>query len=390
MNHYIICHYGEIALKGRNRKSFEQALARNIRLSISKVVRASVRRISGRIIIGLKKDLSAEQKDTINDKLKNTFGIVHFSPAISCQQDIKEIGNKVVEELKKKNFSTFRINTQRAEKTFPLSSQQINEQIGAFVLKKLKTVKVNLKNPDITVFIEIVEKYAFIYTEKIPGSGGLPVGVSGKAVSLLSGGIDSPVASYLAMKRGLEIILIHFHAFPYTNKASLEKVKKIAAVLNRFQSRLKLYLIPFAKCQKDIMLKTPAGLRIILYRRMMLRIAEKIAEREKAKAIVTGENLGQVASQTIENMTSISQAVNTFILRPLVGEDKFEIIKKAEKIGTYQLSILPYDDCCSLFLPKRPKTKSKIEEIEKAEKNLDLEKLITEALEKASLETFPR
>jgi len=210
--------------------------------------------------------------------------------------------------------------------------------------------------------------------------GGLPVGVSGKAISLLSGGIDSPVASFLAMKRGLNLIFLHFHALPYTDKASVEKVKKIVEILKKFQSKLKLYLIPFAKIQKEILLKTPSSLRVIFYRRMMLRIAEKIAEKEKVKAIITGENLGQVASQTLENLKVIEKATKLLVLRPLIGEDKLEIIEKAKKIGTYDISILPHQDCCSRFVPEHPETKANLEIVEKAERKLKVEDLIKKAL----------
>jgi len=245
---------------------------------------------------------------------------------------------------------------------------------------KKSKVRVDLKNPDITCFIELVEKYAFLYLEKIKGWGGLPVGVSGKAISLLSGGIDSPVASFLAMKRGLNLIFLHFHALPYTNKASIDKVKKIVETLNKFQPKLKLYLVPFAEIQKEILLKTPSPLRVIFYRRMMFRIAEKIAEKEKIKAIITGENLGQVASQTLENLKVIEKATNLLVLRPLIGEDKLEIIEKAKEIGTYDISILPYQDCCSRFLPEHPQTKANLEVVEKAERKLRVENLIKKAL----------
>jgi len=378
---YIICHYGEIALKGKNRKFFEEKLSQNIKLALGPEF--FVKRISGRVIIKLKNNLNFEQKQEIEKKLKNTFGLVSFSFAKLCRQNIKEIKEEVVKGLKDKDFTTFKIKAQRSEKRFPLTSQEINEQVGSFILNEIKRVKVKLNNPDIICYIEIVEKYAFIYFEKISGQGGLPVGVSGKAISLLSGGIDSPVASWQAMKRGLEIVFVHFHALPYTSKASIEKIKDIVKTLKKFQPKTTLYLIPFADIQKEILLKAPAKLRVILYRRMMFKIAEKIAEKNKAKAFVTGENLGQVASQTLENITIVEKSTNLLILRPLITDDKIDIIKKAENIGTYKISILPQQDCCSRFLPKHPETRASLKEVEKAEKELNCQQLISSALKKA-------
>lgn len=397
---FIICHYGEIALKGKNRRFFEERLVENIKLALSPTCFSFVKRISGRILIESKTN---KNLILIKEKLSKVFGLTHFSfveeclPAQTGKQDIKEIQEKSLEILKEKKFSSFKVDAKRAEKNFPLNSQQINERVGEYILNKrkaqsakLKTssqkIKVDLENPDITIFIEIVEKYCFIFTEKIKGQGGLPIGVSGKAVSLLSGGIDSPVASYMAMKRGLELIFVHFHAMPYTNKASIEKVKKLLEILKEFQLNSKLYLVPFSDIQKEIFLKTPAPFRVILYRRMMFRIAEKIALTENCKSIITGENLGQVASQTVENLTAIEKAANLLILRPLVGFDKKEIIELAEKIGTFKISILPHEDCCSRFLPEHPETKANIKKIEEAEKELDIEKLISNSINKIILD----
>ncbi len=395
---YIICHYGEIALKGKNRKFFEEALVKNIKSALKPTHFEFVKRISGRIIVKLKKlpalptgrqagRQAIKIQKEIKERLSNVFGITYFAFAQNSKQEINEIKKKAFELLKDKKFKTFKISTKRSKKEFPSSSQEINEKVGGFILEKFtprttkkSKVRVDLKNPDITCFIELVEKYAFLYLEKIKGLGGLPVGVSGKAISLLSGGIDSPVASFLAMKRGLNLIFLHFHALPYTNKASIDKVKKIVETLNKFQPKLKLYLVPFAEIQKEILLKTPSPLRVIFYRRMMFRIAEKIAEKEKIKAIITGENLGQVASQTLENLKVIEKATNLLVLRPLIGEDKLEIIEKAKEIGTYDISILPYQDCCSRFLPEHPQTKANLEVVEKAERKLRVENLIKKAL----------
>lgn len=381
---YIICHYGEIGLKGKNRKFFEEQLIINIKLALKGAGFECVKRISGRILIKLKND---SNWGLIKEKLKKVFGIVNFSLAVCCQPDIEEIKKTAFELLSDRKFKTFKIEARRADKKFYLTSQQINELVGEYIRKELKK-KVDLENPDITCFVEIVEQYAFLYIEKISGSGGLPVGVSGKAVVLLSGGIDSPVASWYSIKRGLKVVFLHFHAYPYTNKSSIEKVNQIVNILKEYQPNSRLYLVPFGEIQKNILLNTPASLRVILYRRFMVRIAKEVAKKEKAKAIVTGENLGQVASQTIENISVVEEAVNLPILRPLIGFDKQEIIKKAKEIDTFDISILPDQDCCSRFLPQHPSTKADLKEIKNAEKKLNIKSLIKEALKRREVVYF--
>lgn len=380
---WVVCHYGEIALKGKNRKFFEEKLIQNIKRQLSPSDFDFVKRISGRIIIKLSTRGIARQKP-IAGALKKVFGLVNFAFALNSEQGIEEIKAAALRMLENKKFKTFRISSQRADKSFPFTSQRINEEAGAEVCLKLKK-KVDLGNPEITCFIEIAEKYCFVYAKKIKGAGGLPVGTSGKIMVLLSGGIDSPVAAFYAMKRGVEPIFVHFHAYPYTDKASVEKVEKIVKVLNRFQPGLKLYSVPFADIQKEILLKTPAKLRVVLYRRFMLRIAARLAEKENACALLTGESIGQVASQTIENMKAIEAAVDIPVFRPLLGFDKEEIIKKARQIGTYEISILPHHDCCSRFLPLYPATRAGLTETEKAEKALDADKLVRSAIKNASI-----
>jgi thiamine biosynthesis protein ThiI len=374
---FFICHYHEIALKGENRKWFEEKLVGNIKKVLPRGFFESVRRISGRIIVKAKKG-GAE------DFLKNVFGIAYFARATACSQDMGVIEKEVCRILKKKKFRNFRITAKRSKKDFVLTSPEINQRVGAFIVKNLKK-KVDLDCPDITCFIEIVEKYVFLYTEKIKGPGGLPVSTGGKAVCLLSGGIDSPAAAFKIMKRGVEIVFLHFHAYPYTGKASIEKVRSIVEVLNKYQTESRLYLIPFSGIQKEILMKTPDNLRVILYRRMMLRIAQEIAKTEKAKAIVTGESIGQVASQTLENIRVIEQVADMPVLRPLIGEDKEEIINLAERIGTFRVSILPHQDCCARFLPKHPATKADLRTVIRAEKKLDIKRLVGLAVAKAEI-----
>ena len=383
---YIVCHYHEIALKGDNRGFFEKKLVENIKTFLPKESFNFVKNISGRIIIKLNQN-SAENKEEIERVLKNTFGIVNFSFADNCKQDLKIIKKKSVDFLKEQKFKTFRVSTKRSNKKFERSSQQVNEEVGAFIVKKMNK-KVNLENPDANLFIEIVQDYSFLYLDKIKGRGGLPVGVGGKGLVLISGGIDSPVAAFLAMKRGIKISLIHFHSSPYTDQESIEKVKRIVKILNNFQFRLKLYLCPFADIQNEILLNVPAKLRVILYKRMMLKISEKIAEKEKIETLITGESVGQVASQTIENIKVIQSASDKLILRPLICQDKDEIIDKAKDIGTFDVSILPHQDCCTRFVPRHPATKARLKDVEIAEQKLNIKELVKKSIQGMEIFNF--
>ena len=383
---YVICHYSEIGLKGKNRKFFEEKLIENIKKTLPRNSYKKVKRISGRILIELIEEKVNETQ--IKKSLKNVFGIAYFAFAESCEQNIEAIKKKAVKLLKPKNFKTFKIKTQRSKKDFPLNSQQINEQVGEYILGNLAGgARVDLTNPDITCFIEIVENYAFLYLEKIKGPGGLPVSVSGKAVSLLSGGIDSPVASFYGQRRGIEVVFLHF----YTGEgASLEKSKKIVKILNKYQFSSKLYLIPFKEILQEIFQKTEPRLCCILCRRFMFKIAERVAKKEKAKALITGENIGQVASQTLENIGVTGEAVEISILRPLIGMDKQDIIEKAKEIETFEVSILPEHFYCQDFLPKHPATKADLEKVKEEEKKLDVQKFIKEVIDKAKVEIIKR
>jgi tRNA uracil 4-sulfurtransferase len=334
------------------------------------------RRISGRVLLPLEAGADIPE---IKKRLSQVFGIAYFAEAWTSPQAVEDLESNSWKLIEGRRFDSFRIEARRADKSFPLTSMEINQRVGAYV-KERSEARVDLENPELTCWIELVEKYALIYVERLPGPGGLPVGTSGKVVVLLSGGIDSPVAAWKMIKRGCTPIFVHFHSFPYTNKESQEKARQIATLLASFSLRSKIYMVPFAEVQRHIMVDTPQSTRVILYRRYMMRIAERIARREKARVLVTGDSVGQVASQTIENIDVISRAVSMPILRPLIGDDKIEIVEVARRIGTYDISILPDQDCCSLFVPKHPETKANLVEIEKSEARLEVTEVMDAAI----------
>jgi len=381
-NNIILIHYSEIALKKGNRKYFEQKLSLNILKAISDLPKGNLKIDYGRFILYLREESPIEK---IIERLKTVMGIAYFCIGYLGDTNIENLKEDVYEKVKKINFNTFCIQTRRSDKSFPLTSLQINQIVGAKIHTGLKK-PVKMKNPDLTCNIEIYNKQLIYYFERIEGLRGLPSGSSGKVVSLLSSGIDSPVSSYRMIKRGCRIYFVHFHSFPLTNKASYHNAIKLAKKLTIHQYSTKIYLVPLIKVQEAIILNAPSKLRLILYRRMMLRIAERIAKREKAKALITGESLGQVASQTLENMVAISEVVKMPILRPLVGLDKDEIIEQARKISTFDISTEPYDDCCSYLVPENPETKANLDEVKKAENKIDgWEDLIWQAIRESEI-----
>jgi thiamine biosynthesis protein ThiI len=374
---FVICHYSEIALKGGNRSFFERKLVENIKKSINSEFVLDIKKMSGRILIVLS---DSAIKSEIEESLKRVFGISNFLFCIKTKSTIEDISRELTLILEKEKFKTFRITTKRSEKNTPNTSQQINEQVGANIFNHFKDISVNLENPDINCFVEIVEGSVYISIKKIQGLNGLPVGTGGKVILMLSGGIDSPVAGFMAMSRGLNIILVHFHTYPETSQNSIEKVKEISKILSKYQPRTKLYLVPFAKIQKQIFLSINPKLRVIFYRRLMFKIAQEIAKKEKALGIVTGESIGQVASQTLENINATQNGIAMPIIRPLICYHKDDIIEKARQIKTFDISILPHDDCCSRFLPKHPEIRAKIEDVLAEEKKLNIDLMIKEAL----------
>src|SRR3989344_820522 len=328
MYNSIVVHYGEIGIKGKNRSFFEKKLVENIRWNL-KDFNLTIKRVYGRIIIDLYEDNDLEK---IKEKLKNIFGISNFSFAIKSSLDMEDIKTNSL-KLISNNIKTFRINSKRSNKEFKYSSNEINNLLGEFILNN-KKLKVDLENPDQTLYLEITENNSFLYTEKIKSLNGLPVGVSGKVISLISGGIDSPVASYFAMKRGCSVIFVHFFNSTINTEQSLEKVVNLVKVLSKYQFKTKLYLVPFEEIQKEIIKTVPSKFRMIVYKRFMFKISQKILENENAQAFVNGDNLGQVASQTTYNIHVIQNAVNYLVLSPLIGFDKQEIIEKAKEINT--------------------------------------------------------
>jgi thiamine biosynthesis protein ThiI len=376
-------HYGELALKGKNRYFFEKTLLRNVKETLAGLPYGYLKRISGRFILKL---ADSSPIDEIAEKLKKVFGLSYFCPAYGSSQDLEKMKTDVWRLVSKTpigGFQSFKIEAHRADKSFPFTSPNINEIIGEYVKNK-SGAKVDLKNPELTVFVEIVEDFAFIYFEKTAGPGGLPFSVSGKIVSLISSGLDSPVASYRMMKRGCQAVFCHFHSYPMTSRASQENVLALCRILREYQpGELKIHFIPFLDIQKKILKEAPESLRVLLYRRQMFKIAEMVAKKEKALALATGESIGQVASQTLDNIFAVNEAVNLPVFRPLCGSDKEEIVKEARRIGTYDISIRPYDDCCSLFVPRHPETRAKLDEISKIERKLKLTGLLSKSLKQA-------
>jgi thiamine biosynthesis protein ThiI len=380
----VLIRYHEIALKKGNRAYFTELLKRNLLAVVKDLGAKEIRSLPARVLLTFRNDVPPA---TLIERMGTVFGVANFSIVERTARDIDALRARILESLNGTRFESFRIETQRGDKTFPLNSPEINRQLGAAVKEK-SGARVDLMNPQFTVTVEILPRDAFFGFNKIAGAGGLPVGASGRVVSLISGGIDSPVATYRMMQRGCRVIFVHFHSAPYQDNTSQEKVRRLLAVLTRHQFLSRLYLVPFGEIQRQIVAAVARPLRVVLYRRMMLRIAEAIARKEKAKALVTGESLGQVASQTLDNIAVIQQAARLPILRPLVGMDKQEIIDQARRIGTFEISSIPYQDCCQLFEPKHPATKARFSEVEQDETKFDVKELIGYGLDIVAVEEF--
>lgn len=384
-----IVHYHELALKGRNRDFFERRLVRNIQLSLKDLGGKRVESLRSRIRVVLP---SSASDAIVTERLARVFGIANFSLAHAVPLDLAHpnldaLSEAVCQLLASRSFSTFRVTAKRADKRLTLTSMDVERAVGKAVCERLGK-NVNLTEPDLTVFIELLSKEVYYSADKITGPGGMPVGVSGTVACLISGGIDSPVAAYRMMKRGCRAVFVHFSGRPLVSRASEDKVRELVQTLTPYQHQSTLYVIPFGEIQREVVAHAPAPFRIVLYRRLMVRIAEELARREDCWGLVTGDSLGQVASQTPANLTVIQEAAELPILRPLIGMDKVEITDQAERIGTFTTSIEPDQDCCSLFTPPHPSTKTRLDDIRKIERAFDIGALVKQGVEKAEPSRF--
>ena len=379
----VLVRYGELATKGKNRFEFENALRRNIKAAANEIAPCKVTRMRGRMLVHPERRM-----ERVARRLQDVFGIVSVSPAYAAERNIESIVEVADRELERvlakipgQDPIRFRIAARRADKRFHMSSQEINLEVADRILPKHEDrIAIDLKHPELKLGIEVREDGAYIFAERLPGNGGLPVGTLGRGICLLSGGIDSPVASWMMMKRGCRVIYVSFHSAPYIGESSKRKIEQLVHSLGRFQPKSRLYSVPFAEIQTAIRDHAPESYRTVLYRRQMQKIAARIARWEKAGCLITGESLGQVASQTMENLTCIGAATKTPVMQPLIGFDKQETIDLAQKIGTYELSIIPEPDCCTVFMPSRPIIRGKLAECEAAEEGYQLPELLDKAL----------
>jgi thiamine biosynthesis protein ThiI len=381
----FLVRYGEIGLKGKNRHQFEDKLIRNMEKVLqTNGVQATIEKSYGRIYVPIENNL-----EQISASLKRVFGIVSFSPCLRLPLDLEEVKAAALKDmLNYQGKKTFKVATKRAYKGFAHDSYAISREVGGHILMNDPGWTVDVKNPEVIINVEVREKEIFVFSQVISGPGGMPVGSNGRGLLLLSGGIDSPVAGYLTMKRGVQVEAIHFHSYPFTSERAKEKVIDLCRWLVRYGGNIRLHLVPFTKIQTEIKKHCPEDLGITIMRRMMVRIAEKLARKRRALALVTGESIGQVASQTLESMYTIEHVIKIPVLRPVITMDKTEIISLAKKIGSYEISILPYEDCCTVFLPKNPKTRPRPIQAEEAEQGLQLEELVNEAVEKIETLVF--
>ena len=389
--HIFIVRCGEVALKGMNKPYFERMLLDRIKKLLKKFDGVKAYRHEGLIFVRADKELNpgTEGKQAILKEIGKVFGVASISPAMECESTMEDIGQTAVEymmeAIEERGVKTFKVNAKRADKNFPVKSPDISRQIGAAVLKGCKVLKVDVHNPDVKLFVDVRHDKSYVYQDKIPGFGGLPLGTNGKGMSLLSGGIDSPVATWMMAKRGMMIEAVHFHSFPYTSQRAREKVEELAALVATYCGRFRMHVINLLPIQEQIVQNCPEEETTILVRRFMMRIAEELAAGNGCNMLITGENLGQVASQTAEALVVTDASVKMPVMRPLIGLDKTDIMDLAKDIGTYDKSIEPYEDCCTVFLPKHPATKPKLEWILASESKLDCEGLIREAIEKEEI-----
>lgn len=381
MNEMILLKLGEMVLKGLNRHSFEDKLQANIHRRLYGLGRFRVYTRQSTTYVEPMEDSC--DMDAAWEAMKKVFGVVGLSRARACEKDKDAILKACHEYLddRLRTARTFKVETRRADKTFPMTSIQLSQYVGGELDELYPNLQVDVHHPELTVYVEIRDYAAFVHANPDPGAGGLPVGINGRAVSLLSGGIDSPVASYMIAKRGVALDMVHFFSYPYTSPEAKEKVLELARLLTPWCGRLTVHVVPFTAIQEELRRSCPEEMFTLVMRRFMMRIAQRVAKRCGAKALVTGESLGQVASQTMDAMTVTGQVVDIPVLRPVVGMDKEEIVQISRKIGTYDTSILPYEDCCTVFTPRHPRLRPTVEEAEAAEAGLDIEAMVQAAVE---------
>ena len=376
---HILIRYGELGLKGKNMKQFILQLQKNVQFVLKDFENVRVSRTQGRMFVAL----NGEDPDAVMEKCQKVFGISSLSLAIKVENNVEAIKEGALAALvADPQAKTFKVSVRRANKSFPIPSQEMNQVLGRHLLINTTGITVDVHHPDIEVHVDIREKASYITAKRVPGLGGLPVGTDGKSLLLLSGGIDSPVAGYLAMKRGVQIEMIHFHSPPFTSERAKQKIIDITQVLSEYSGgKIKIHLIPFTKLQQEIFKTMPERYGMTIMRRMMLRIGEIICNQQKILSMTTGESLGQVASQTLSSMNVINEVTNLPILRPLIAFDKDEIIQISKEVGTYEISIRPYEDCCTIFVPKSPVTNPKRDKVNYLEDKVDFSSFIDEAVQ---------
>ena len=380
MNDIILLKLGEIVLKGLNRKSFEQKLMSNVRRRLEPVGKFRVYCLQSTVYVEAQED--GADMDAAFEALKKVFGVIKLSRAAACEKDKDAIAKLAIEYLREdmERVRSFKVESKRSDKSFPMTSIQLSQYVGGLLAEAYPNVQVDVHEPELTVHLEVRDLAAYVHATPVPGAGGMPVGSNGVAVTLLSGGIDSPVSTYMIAKRGVRLIPVHFFSFPYTSQQAKDKVVELGRQLTEYCGRMTLEVVPFTHIQEEIRDKCPEEFFTLIMRRFMMRIAKRIADANGAKAVVTGENLGQVASQTMEAMASTQAVIDMPVLQPLIGMDKEEIVTLARRIGTFETSILPYEDCCTVFTPKHPRTHPKLKDVEAAEAALDIEALVDEAV----------
>jgi tRNA uracil 4-sulfurtransferase len=379
-----LVHYHELGLKRGNRPLFLRHLARNLGRATSDLAPPRLRQVSGRLLLDLD---DHPDPAAVCDRVRRVFGVASIALAYRVVSTVEAMKAIIAWLVEGRSFASFRITARRAFKTYPMTSVELNRELGAFVLQRVDS-RVDLRNPELEIHVEVMPAETFVYIDPLSGPGGLPVGASGTVAALLSGGIDSPVAAWRMMKRGCRVVFVHFHSVPYLPPTSQAKARALVGLLTRWQYESKLVLVPFAEIQREVVLTVPPPARVVVYRRLMVRIAEALARKHGAVALATGESLGQVASQTLSNIARIDEVATMPILRPLIGMDKLEITAEARRLGSFEISIEPDADCCTLFVPKHPATRMSEHEVSAVEARLEISRLVASGCDGASVEPF--